>query len=472
MRKKTANITCLIPIIDQSHRSGEMVSWQHFQIQGTLAVSENPNSKIMKSKKIKSIFMAFAIAFLLLLNDTVVLSQYGWMIRGAGVASDALVKGISFADVNNGMLVTTNFSGYKVYRTSDGGMNWTGQTIPTSNGMWAVKYFNPSTAIVCGASGSVYRTTNGGSNWNQINPGGSYFLCAFSFLDNNTGWMSGGPLQILKTTNGGVNWTSQSSFSTYTYSAIHMFDINIGFAVDYFQRIVKTTNSGVNWLDVSGPSGFDELWGVFMTDDSVVYSCGENSKIIKTTNAGASWTVYNAGLQRNLYAIHFVNSNTGYCVGDSSLILRTSNAGNSWEVQSFPPTEATSSSSLTCISFVNSNTGYVGGNDGTVYFTTTGGLSPMQNISSEIPDRFELKQNYPNPFNPATTIEFDIPKESDIRLEVFDINGKVLEILKEGRVSPGSYRYEWNAGNFSSGVYFYRLTAGKLVENRKMVLIK
>lgn len=416
--------------------------------------------------------MKTILATVILFMCSVTYSQYGWMIRGSGVAPDALVKGISFADVNNGMLVTSNFSGYKVYRTTDGGMNWGGQTIATSNGMWAVKYFNPTTAIVCGASGSVYRTTNGGANWGQINPGGSYFLCAFSFLDNNTGWMSGGPLQILKTTNGGLNWNSQSSFSTYTYSAIHMFDLNTGFAVDYFQRIVKTTNSGVNWIDVSGPSGFDELWGVFMTDDSVVYCCGENSKIIKTTNAGNNWAVYNAGLHRNLYAIHFINANTGYCVGDSSLILRTSNAGSSWEVQSFPPSEATSSSALTCLSFVNSNTGYIGGNDGTVYYTTTGGLSPIQNISTEIPKTFVLKQNYPNPFNPVTTIEFDIKKESEVELAVYDINGRVLEILREGRVVPGTYRYVWNAEHLSSGIYFCRLKAGKFSENRKMVLVK
>jgi len=412
------------------------------------------------------------ILILIILLNTLTYSQYGWMIRGTGVDPGALVKGISFADANNGMIVTSNFSGYKVYRTSNGGVSWTGQTLPTSNGMWAVKYFDPSTAVVCGASGSMYRTINGGTNWTQINVGGSYFLTALSFIDNNTGWVSGGPLKIMKTTNNGVNWVNQSEFSTYTYSSIHMVNANTGFAADYFQRIVKTTNGGSNWLDVPGPAGFYELWGTYMTDGNTVYCCGEIGKIIKSTDQGISWTVYNTFIQRDLYAIHFVNSNTGYCVGDSSLILRTSNSGLNWSVLSSPQGDVSSSSALTCISFINANTGYLAGNDGTVLYTTSGGLTPFEPISSEIPEKFELKQNYPNPFNPETNIEFTLPESDYLKLSVFDITGKEIEMLVDQQLRSGTYKVLWNASSYPSGVYFYSIYTKSFSVTRKMILTK
>ncbi len=409
---------------------------------------------------------------LLLLLNSILYSQYGWMIRGTGVDPTAMIKGISFADGNNGMLVTSNFSGYKVYRTSDGGASWGGQTIPTSNGMWAVKYFNPLTAIVCGASGSMYRTVNGGLNWTQINVGGSYFLTAFSFTDLNTGWVSGGPLKIMKTTNNGVNWVSQSEFTTYTYSSIHMANANTGFAADYFQRLVKTTNGGSNWIDVPGPAGFYEIWGTFMTDANTVYCCGESGKVIKSTDQGLNWTVYNTFLQRNLYAIHFINSNTGYCVGDSSLIIRTSNAGLNWTVLSSPPSDQSSSSALTCISFINDNTGYAAGNDGTVLYTTTGGLTPVEIINTEIPCNFDLIQNYPNPFNPETNIEFTIAATNYVKLTIFDAAGKEIENPLNQQLKPGTYNILWHASAYPSGVYFYSLVTNVSSQTRKMILIK
>jgi len=90
-----------------------------------------------------------------------------------------------------------------------------------------------------------------------------------------------------------------------------------------------------------------------------------------------------------------------------------------------------------------------------------------------LPNRFKLHQNYPNPFNPNTTINFDIPKNSNIVLKVYDISGKVVAILSENEFKiAGSYKVTWNAENFSSGVYFCRIEADNFVDIKKMVLIK
>jgi len=89
-----------------------------------------------------------------------------------------------------------------------------------------------------------------------------------------------------------------------------------------------------------------------------------------------------------------------------------------------------------------------------------------------IPKTYDLRQNYPNPFNPSTTIEFDLPKTSDVVLKVFNILGEEVAILVSDKLSSGSYSYDWDAGNRASGVYLYRLQAGDYIETRKMVLMR
>ena len=84
----------------------------------------------------------------------------------------------------------------------------------------------------------------------------------------------------------------------------------------------------------------------------------------------------------------------------------------------------------------------------------------------------KLFQNHPNPFNPSTTIEFDLPKSSEVTLKVFNVLGEEVTTLVSDRLSAGSFSYEWDASNLASGVYLYRLQAGSYVETRKMILMR
>lgn len=95
-----------------------------------------------------------------------------------------------------------------------------------------------------------------------------------------------------------------------------------------------------------------------------------------------------------------------------------------------------------------------------------------QNISSKIPDKFELSQNYPNPFNPATKIKFQIPSNELVKLTVYDVLGREIKVLVNNKMIAGVYEYEFNASNLSSGIYFYRLEAGKFISIKKMMFIK
>ena len=89
-----------------------------------------------------------------------------------------------------------------------------------------------------------------------------------------------------------------------------------------------------------------------------------------------------------------------------------------------------------------------------------------------VANEYKLLQNYPNPFNPCTSISFDIPKQSLVILKVYDAAGREAAVLVNETLRAGSYNVSLNAGNLSSGIYFYRLESGGFVQTRKMILLK
>jgi hypothetical protein len=92
--------------------------------------------------------------------------------------------------------------------------------------------------------------------------------------------------------------------------------------------------------------------------------------------------------------------------------------------------------------------------------------------NNQIPKDFSLMQNYPNPFNPTTSIRFDLPKASLVKLVVYDIAGKVVETIADGIYNAGIYSVSYDASKLSSGIYFYKLETESFTSVKKMMLIK
>ena len=94
----------------------------------------------------------------------------------------------------------------------------------------------------------------------------------------------------------------------------------------------------------------------------------------------------------------------------------------------------------------------------------------------EVPNKFELYQNYPNPFNPVTTIEFDVPAKVKVSIKVYNILGQEVATLVNKVLDAGAYKTKFSAYNYNStlasGVYFYRIVAGKYISTKKMVILK
>ena len=104
-------------------------------------------------------------------------------------------------------------------------------------------------------------------------------------------------------------------------------------------------------------------------------------------------------------------------------------------------------------------------------------VTGVNDNKSNEPTSFELSQNYPNPFNPTTKIKYSIPivetgHAPSLQLKVYDILGREVATLVNESKAPGNYEVTFNASNLASGVYFYRLTAGKFIQTKKMILLR
>jgi len=102
------------------------------------------------------------------------------------------------------------------------------------------------------------------------------------------------------------------------------------------------------------------------------------------------------------------------------------------------------------------------------YSQTTG----IQQISSEIPYKYSLSQNYPNPFNPVTNLEFGISKQGFVSLKIYNMLGKEVATIVNSNLNPGTYKYDFDAAELTSGIYFYKLETENFFAIKKMMLVK
>jgi len=117
--------------------------------------------------------------------------------------------------------------------------------------------------------------------------------------------------------------------------------------------------------------------------------------------------------------------------------------------------------------------------DNTIHQTQSGFWSMysqnvLQDVEGEnkLPTEYRLEQNYPNPFNPSTIIKFGIPERTNVVIKIYDILGSEVITLINQEMDIGWYEVQFNASNYSSGIYIYRMQAGNYISTKKMLLVK
>ncbi len=101
-----------------------------------------------------------------------------------------------------------------------------------------------------------------------------------------------------------------------------------------------------------------------------------------------------------------------------------------------------------------------------------GGIVSVEDLKTDLPTAYTLSNNYPNPFNPSTTIDFTLPEQSNAKIVIYDALGNQVDVIADGVRAAGKYSVKWNASNYASGIYFYKLEAGNFVKVQKMILMK
>ncbi|HRQ30963.1 MAG TPA: T9SS type A sorting domain-containing protein, partial [Saprospiraceae bacterium] len=213
---------------------------------------------------------------------------------------------------------------------------------------------------------------------------------------------------------------------------------------------------------------FSDYWynSLCFINENTGWVAGYNTIMFGTTDGGDNWDTLSLV---NGICVDFINSQTGWTGSENGKIFKTTNGGYNWYEQTYPAVGGF----VTDIFFANDSVGYSTSVFQILKTTNSGGaFVSITNNSNEVPREFSLKQNYPNPFNSETTIEFQIMSEAKVRLEIFNSIGQLTEIIIEQNLKTGYYRSNWNATNYPSGIYFYRLTANNYIETKKAILNK
>jgi photosystem II stability/assembly factor-like uncharacterized protein len=346
-----------------------------------------------------------------------------------------------------------------------------GAYLSTSNGSnWVFSSFNDLTihtlavsgdSVYAGSVNGVFLSINNGSNWSQTQQNTMQITSlatngSFLFGGNNSG--------VYRSTNKGLNWTiSVSNCSVYalTISGNILFT---SFADNgmYNPFLYRSTNNGVNWTDCSSGLPNDLVTAILISGTNVFVGC--NYGVYKSTNNGTTWaqTSMTAGGINS-----FAASGNILLVGKSYGVYLTTNNGSNWTEfnQGF-------SGQPTVNSLLISNNYIYAGIYGGVWRRPLSDITGIQNISSETPSKYSLSQNYPNPFNPTTNIKFSIVNTGEVKLVVYDIQGREVQTLVNESLKPGTYEAAFDASSLNTGVYFYKLITNTFSETKKMLLIK
>ncbi|MCS6988459.1 MAG: S8 family serine peptidase [Chloroherpetonaceae bacterium] len=388
----------------------------------------------------------------------------------------------------------------RVMRSTNGGATWFDATgnLPNSRPAFTIGAASSQIAVVGFDNGTAYRTTNGGTTWTQViwPPPVNTFLNRILFVSPQVGYAQGdhGPAPdlrwpVYKTTDAGATWTLTNTPNAFQQgtdieygqnSGMFFLNENVGWFTGVIgnspqtspSRVYRTTDGGNSWSFTTLPQGtaFNINIAAFNANDVFVTMQQATPTVRRSTDGGASFFNPTPGLQSIPTAIAARPNTNELYVTTSNSILKSTDNGNNWLPEPIPSTIT----GLNFLIFANERNGWACGANGMIVKYQPSAI-PTANVGDKAldkPQSFKLAQNYPNPFNPATTIAYQLPATSDVKLEVFDVLGRKVATLVDERQSAGAYSVNFNAANLASGVYFYRLQAGSFAETKKMLLVK
>jgi hypothetical protein len=302
-------------------------------------------------------------------------------------------------------------------------------------------------------SDGVYISTNYGANWTLSSLNNLYVnALIYDGSEIYAGTVDSG---VYSTTNNGLNWL-QKGLSNKSILALAINGSYL-FAGCYSNGLFVSTNNGFNWIQTTLNNITVASLAV---NGNCVFAGTLSNGVYFSSNNGLNWTHTSMDTVSYVTAL-VVNGNYVFAGTYYSGFFVSSNNGSDWIQRNEGFTYGTSLRTLA----TNSIYIFAGTSGYGVYRRLLSDIIGIQNISTEIPQEFSITQNFPNPFNPSTKIRFQLPKQEYVL-------GHEIVLLVDDKLKPGVYEVDWNANAFPSGIYFYRISAGKFSESKKMILIK
>jgi hypothetical protein len=385
---------------------------------------------------------------------------------------------------------------------STGSANWF-EVGGGDGGATEVDFNNPDIAYGEYVNFCFFKSTNGGSSFvksmNGIPTGpGQFdgttdrtlFISPFSMDPNNSNILVAGTYRVWRTTNSASNWSAisgdltgdgtGSSGSEISTVIVAKGNSNVIYAGCSNGRIQVTTDGGANWnLRTTGlPVAYCTRIATDPNNASTAYATFSGftagSKVYKTTNAGVNWSNISSNLPNipvNCIVVNPLDVNNIF-IGTDLGIFSTTNAGNSWVQDN----NGLANVSVADLDYRSSDNKLFAATHGRSMYSTTI-VTSVEEVEANIPAEFEVTQNYPNPFNPSTKFKYALPEGRDVKVKIYDLNGRRIAELVNIYQNAGTYEVTWNGKNdagaqVASGTYVYRIVAGNFTQVRKMVLLK
>jgi hypothetical protein len=238
--------------------------------------------------------------------------------------------------------------------------------------------------------------------------------------------------------------------------------------------LFKSTNGGSNWTPAAFSATGSTVINAILLDPSNANRIylGTNQGIYYTTNGGTNWQAPSTWMSTVCLNADPKTANKVYA-GTGSGVYVTTNGGSAWT----PMNSGLLSTNVQCLEVDPVHNVLYAGTYGGGTFRTSIASGVEDQPETRIPEQAVLYQNYPNPFNASTVIQFRMNQKANVRLSVFDMNGRLVRMLWDGIQSAGMKQAVWNAkdgsgNNVPSGMYFCRLETGQGIAIRKMIVEK
>jgi photosystem II stability/assembly factor-like uncharacterized protein len=349
-----------------------------------------------------------------------------------------------------------------VFLTTNNGGSWNEVNSGLTNDSVSTLAVMGSNVFAGTYGGGVFLTTNSGTNWTDVNSGLTSTEI-YSFAVSGSNIFTGTNEGVFLTVNNGTNWTKMSSgLPNSSVRALAVSESNLYAAVLF--SVYLSTNNGTSWTEINSGLPSNTTIYSLVVSDSNIFAGTDGGGVYLSTNNGTSWTEANSGLTNDVVWTFAVFGSNIFAGTDDGVFLSANN-GSSWVSTDYNLTSAYALA-------VSETYLFAGGGFGRVARRPLSELTDVKDEQNIIPVVYKLNQNYPNPFNPSTLINYQIPEEGLVSLKVYDILGNEVKTLVNEIKTIGSFNVQLDAGNLSSGVYFYKLTVGNFVSTQKMILLK